>query len=80
MWPGCSVVLKGTKPTYEIPYDDDAKTDDKMDQVLRWLDLPFEERPQSISVYIPTVDQYGHKYGPYDNRVRPALTTCKKHS
>jgi predicted AlkP superfamily pyrophosphatase or phosphodiesterase len=69
MWPGCSTLLKGKRPTYEIAYSDDVTSDEKVDQVLDWLDLPYKERPQTISVYIPTVDQHGHKYGPYDNRV-----------
>jgi hypothetical protein len=69
MWPGCSTILKGKRPTYEVPFNDHVTSEEKMDQVLRWLDLPFDERPQDINVYIPTVDQYGHQYGPYDNHV-----------
>jgi predicted AlkP superfamily pyrophosphatase or phosphodiesterase len=29
----------------------------------------MEDRPQIINVYIQTVDQHGHKYGPYNNLV-----------
>ncbi|CAM0141239.1 hypothetical protein VKS41_004058 [Umbelopsis sp. WA50703] len=73
MWPGCSATLKGKRPTYEVPYSDRVSSLEKMDKALGWLDLPAEERPQSINLYIPTVDQHGHKYGPYDNRTLRAL-------
>lgn len=69
MWPGCSTSFNGIRPTYEVPFDDYTTSDEKMDQVLQWLDLPMEDRPQIINVYIQGIDQHGHKYGPYDNLV-----------
>ncbi|KAG2188045.1 hypothetical protein INT44_000796 [Umbelopsis vinacea] len=73
MWPGCSTSFNGIRPTYEVPFDDVTSSDKKMDQVLQWLDLPLEDRPQIINAYIQGIDQHGHKYGPYDNLTLNAL-------
>ena len=35
-----------------------------------WIDLPIEDRPQFIGLYVPQVDQAGHAYGPFANEVR----------
>jgi predicted AlkP superfamily pyrophosphatase or phosphodiesterase len=36
----------------------------KLNQLLTWVDLPFEERPQLIMAYEPSLDQAGHLTGP----------------
>lgn len=67
MWPGCSTDFNGLRPTLSIPYADNVKFDSKIDQTLEWLDLPIHVRPQIINVYVPEIDQAGHKHGPYAN-------------
>ncbi|KAI9008765.1 alkaline-phosphatase-like protein [Phycomyces nitens] len=67
MWPGCSSLLHGLRPTFEVPYSDYMSFDTKVDTTLDWLDLPLSERPQFVSLYVPNVDQAGHRYGPYAN-------------
>jgi predicted AlkP superfamily pyrophosphatase or phosphodiesterase len=69
MWPGSNVAIQRERPDYYLPYDETTSTERKMDIALNWLDLPDDERPQSISIYIPRVDQKGHAGGPYDNQV-----------
>ncbi|KAL0081994.1 alkaline-phosphatase-like protein, partial [Phycomyces blakesleeanus] len=73
MWPGCSSLLQGLRPTFEVPYSDYMSFDAKVDQTLDWLDLPLSERPQFVGVYVPNVDQAGHRYGPYANETMKQL-------
>lgn len=70
MWPGCSTEFNGLRPTYSVAFNDHIKFDDKVDQVFDWFDLPLEDRPQFVGVYVQQVDQAGHAYGPYGNEVR----------
>lgn len=46
---------------------------DKLTQVMDWLDLPINTRPQLITTYIPNIDQMGHKGGPVSAEVDGAL-------
>ncbi|KAI9283227.1 alkaline-phosphatase-like protein [Sporodiniella umbellata] len=67
MWPGCSTTFQGQRPTYLVPFNNFVTFDEKVDQVFDWLDLPVEDRPQFIGLYVPQIDQAGHRYGPYAN-------------
>ncbi|KAI9490532.1 alkaline-phosphatase-like protein [Zychaea mexicana] len=69
MWPGCSTIFQDNlQPSLQIPFNDDMAFDEKVDRALTWLDLPIEERPQSINIYVQQIDQAGHRYGPYANQ------------
>ncbi|KAI9320927.1 alkaline-phosphatase-like protein [Dichotomocladium elegans] len=63
MWPGSTV--QGHKPDIVIPFNATITAQQKMDQVLQWLDLPRDQRPHFIGVYIQDVDQQGHATGPH---------------
>ncbi|KAI9311575.1 alkaline-phosphatase-like protein [Dichotomocladium elegans] len=77
MWPGCSTVFDNdAKPTISVDFDDLMTPDEKVDLVLDWLDLPADERPDFIGMYIPQVDQAGHKYGPYAKETMRALKSA----
>lgn len=78
MWPGCSTSFQGLKPTYSVAFDNYVTFDDKVDQVFDWLDLPVEDRPQFIGLYVPQVDQAGHLYGPYANQTMRELRLADK--
>lgn len=69
MWPGSGVPT--FKPDYFLDYDRNITAISKMDTVLGWLDLPLDERPQMISIYIPQIDQKGHGGGPDGPDVSP---------
>ncbi|KAI8978115.1 alkaline-phosphatase-like protein [Pilobolus umbonatus] len=72
MWPGANV--HGMEPNYFIPYSREASALDKMDSVLKWLDLPRHLRPQLISVYVPQIDQKGHGGGPNGGQLNSVLS------
>ncbi|CDO76499.1 hypothetical protein BN946_scf184622.g7 [Trametes cinnabarina] len=64
MWPGPPKTRTGTSPTYFIPWKDKVPLKEKLDQILAWIDLPLEKRPQFIMAYEPSLDQAGHLTGP----------------
>ncbi len=63
-WPGSEAKIAGYRPTYWKPYDGKVPYKDRVNQVLKWLDLPKKERPRFISLYFDEPDHSGHKYGP----------------
>ncbi|SAL97419.1 hypothetical protein [Absidia glauca] len=73
MWPGCSTTFNDLQPTLSVPFSDAMTFDEKTDIALEWLDLPMEARPQFIGLYVPQIDQAGHKYGPYANQTLTQL-------
>ncbi|KAG1143819.1 hypothetical protein G6F37_006630 [Rhizopus arrhizus] len=62
MWPGCNT--HHDTPDYIIPFNNSMEMKEKMQATIDWLDLPYDKRPQMISVYIQQVDQEGHRGGP----------------
>ncbi|RCI05943.1 hypothetical protein CU098_012081 [Rhizopus stolonifer] len=75
MWPGSSVNF-AVRPSYSVAYDDFVTMDQKVNQVLDWFDLPMNERPQLIGLYVPEVDKAGHRYGPYANETMDQLRSA----
>ncbi|MCK4579175.1 MAG: alkaline phosphatase family protein [Candidatus Marinimicrobia bacterium] len=63
-WPGSEAVIKGVRPTYWKPYDHDMPHVDRVDQILSWLDLAVEGRPDFLTLYFHIVDTQSHYYGP----------------
>ncbi|CAE6444471.1 unnamed protein product [Rhizoctonia solani] len=73
MWPGPPVTRNGHKPTHFIPFRINMSLQDKSDQILNWIDLPFDERPQLITMYEPMIDDVGHHHGPDSPQMTDAL-------
>lgn len=74
MWPGSNVPIHNVEPDYYVAYTRATTAQDKMDIALGWLDLPKDERPQSISIYIPQIDQKGHGGGPEGKQLNGVLS------
>ncbi|OJT08147.1 hypothetical protein TRAPUB_943 [Trametes pubescens] len=73
MWPGPPETRTGTSPTYFVPWKDKVSLGTKLDQILSWIDLPLEKRPQFIMAYEPSLDQAGHLAGPKSSLVNKVL-------
>ncbi|KAJ7625296.1 alkaline-phosphatase-like protein [Mycena polygramma] len=73
MWPGPPKTTSGASSTYFVPWKDRVPLKEKLDQLLHWIDLPFEERPQLLMAYEPSLDQAGHKAGPMSALVNKTL-------
>lgn len=67
MWPGSDTNYN--PPDMVVKYNNSMTTKEKMDVTLQWLDLPYDDRPQMISVYVPQIDQEGHRGGPFGSKV-----------
>ena len=63
-WPGSEADIHGHHPDYWKPFDDKVTADQRVDQVLAWLDLPAAQRPTFLTLYFDAVDHAGHLYGP----------------
>ncbi|KAJ3731207.1 Phosphodiest-domain-containing protein [Lentinula guzmanii] len=73
MWPGPPKTKSGSSPTYFVPWKDKVPLSVKLDQLLAWIDLPFDERPQLLMAYEPSLDQAGHLTGPMSALVNQTL-------
>ncbi|OBA23742.1 Phosphodiest-domain-containing protein, partial [Metschnikowia bicuspidata var. bicuspidata NRRL YB-4993] len=65
MWPGSEVPGVGDNgPTYIDKYNGSEPLAAKADRIFSWLDIDdLSRRPELILAYVPTIDQFGHKFG-----------------
>ena len=68
-WPGSEADINGERPTYWFQYDGSVPNEDRVQQVLAWLDLPEKNRPTFITIYFSDADSWGHAYGPDATRI-----------
>ncbi|RUP51395.1 nucleotide pyrophosphatase [Jimgerdemannia flammicorona] len=73
MWPGSDTVIHAASPTYHVRYDPSMTLATKVSNILNWIDLPIEKRPQLLTAYASDVDKGGHKGGPDSKEVDMAL-------
>lgn len=73
-WVGSGSAWRERDASYvRRPYDRETKVDEKVDQLVAWLDLPETERPQLLMSYWRGADHAGHESGPDSRSVRNAL-------
>ena len=63
-WPGSEAEIHGYRPDYWKPFDGAMLPEQRVDQVLAWLDLPADRRPSFLTLYFDAVDHAGHVHGP----------------
>jgi len=63
-WVASEADIQKTLPTYYYGYSDTVSMDHRIQEVVKWLQLPAEKRPHFITFYIPNADHEGHAYGP----------------
>ncbi|KAF8176987.1 nucleotide pyrophosphatase [Pholiota molesta] len=73
MWPGPPKTTTGVSSTYFVPWKNKVNLNIKHDQIMQWIDLPFDKRPQLIMAYEPSLDQAGHLKGPNSKLVNDTL-------
>ncbi|KAI0051055.1 Phosphodiest-domain-containing protein [Auriscalpium vulgare] len=73
MWPGPPKTQSGAAPTYFVPWKNKVSLREKLTQIVDWIDMPLEDRPQLILAYEPSLDQAGHLTGPYSSLVNNTL-------
>jgi len=72
-WPGSEAPVQGRHPDYWKPFDKKVTADQRVDQVLAWLDLPADQRPGFITLYFNAVDTAGHEHGPDSPQLNQAI-------
>jgi alkaline phosphatase D len=72
-WVGSEAPVAGSFPDYYHIYDGSVPNESRVDQVIAWLKLPDDSRPQFISLYFSLLDDAGHNYGPYSEEVAEAV-------
>lgn len=72
-WPGSEARVRGTRPTYWLPFEQSLSSRGRVNILLRWLQLPPEERPRLATLYFDIVDTQGHHYGPDSAEVNASL-------
>ncbi len=63
-WPGSELRLSYRHPTYYEKYDHQRSYRTRVDGVIRWLQLPQNQRPHFITLYFDATDTQGHAHGP----------------
>ena len=61
---GTEAPIKGVYPSHWRSYDKDISGEDRVDQILAWLDEPAQNRPHIYTLYFEDVDDYSHWFGP----------------
>jgi len=72
-WPGSDYQIDGVRPEFWKVFDRHVSAGERVDQVLRWLDLADSRRPDFITLYFDQVDHEGHDYGPASQQVDAAI-------
>jgi len=68
-WPGSEAEIAGARPTEWVPYDGRITYEDRITQVIQWLDVPDEQRPHFVTLYFDEPDGTGHSFGPDSTKV-----------
>ena len=63
-WPGSEAEIAGIRPSYWQPYDESLAFESRVERVLKWLDLPDDDRPRMIALYFEHPNDVSHRYGP----------------
>lgn len=67
-WVGSDVAIQGRHPDYWKPYDGDVPFTNRIDTIVKWLQMPEDVRPALIMAYFEEPDGVGHDFGPEDYR------------
>ena len=58
-WPTSGAEIAGKRPSYYLEYSASVPNDERVAQVLQWLQLPAAERPHFLTLYMSDVDHAG---------------------
>lgn len=72
-WPGDEAEIHGARPTHYLNYDRHHDSAARVDQVLAWLAEPAPAPLRFCALYLETVDNAGHRFGPDDLRTGAAV-------
>lgn len=73
-WPGSEIDVEYRRPDYFHYYDHNRPYMQRIDGVIEWLSLPYNERPKFITLYFDAADTDGHKYGPDSKEINNTIS------
>ena len=76
-WVGCEAKISGVLPSLIVPYvanDKRISDEQKIDQLVSWLDLPSKTRPHLLLAWLSDTDHAGHQFGPDSRQLTSAVT------
>lgn len=62
-WPGTEAEINGYRPTQWLPYQHNMPYRERVEIILKWIDLPEDERPNFLTLYLPEVNEVAHDAG-----------------
>jgi len=72
-FPGTEAEIAGKRPTFWKEYDGKIPNEQRVDQILSWLDLPKDERPTIFTMYFSDTDDAGHEFSPDSAELKNAV-------
>jgi predicted AlkP superfamily pyrophosphatase or phosphodiesterase len=72
-WPGSEVNDENRRPDYFKYYDHNYPYKDRIGQIMKWLELPYPQRPYFICSYFDATDHAGHTFGPSSPETEKAV-------
>lgn len=72
-WVGSEAPISDTYPTYYFKYNGKVTDQQRVNQTIKWLDLPEKVRPHFITLYFSITDDVGHQYGPESEQMEMAV-------
>ena len=73
-WPGSEADIQGVAPSYRVKFDTNLSNKLRVDQIISWIDLPKDQRPEAMTLYFDEIDKTGHKYGPNAPELNQAIS------
>ncbi|XP_037549053.1 venom phosphodiesterase 1 [Nematolebias whitei] len=77
-WPGSDVKINESFPNIYKPYDGKVPFEERVFTVLKWLQLPDNERPDFYTLYLEEPDKSGHSFGPVSGGVISSIQAVDK--
>ena len=72
-WVGSEADIQGIRPYQYYQYSKGISAKDRVNQAIKWLKKPEQERPHLITLYFSDVDSKGHANGPDSHEVANAV-------
>ncbi|MGE5352384.1 MAG: ectonucleotide pyrophosphatase/phosphodiesterase [Acidobacteriota bacterium] len=72
-WPGSPLRNDERNPRYYEIYEHKRPYIKRIEGVINWLKMPYNDRPHFITLYIDETDRQGHRYGPQSPQLNAAV-------
>jgi predicted AlkP superfamily pyrophosphatase or phosphodiesterase len=72
-WIASASNINGMKQSMSSRYTQTISEKKRTEEVIKWLQLPENERPHLITLYYESVDEVGHRMGPVSDTLKRAI-------